>query len=154
MRRIVTILVLICVAASAVSVMAEKATYDGILTVFVTEPQSRYWDANGFQYNHGFLDIVMEEPITLPDNGRWDHEIVWNGAAAGFADVDKENVEVIAVIHRLDSVENDAWPPYGFYFYSHYADAAAMARPEQIGFDQAVGGYTHTVLVEAGMSTG
>ncbi len=129
------------------------ADYAGTIRVFMVEPVSRWADGNGDAYGFGLLDFALEQAVEIKEYEAWEQTVVFNPAASGFT-VSPSNIMAQAVLFNVDSVETDAFPPYGNLFQAHYVDAAAQARPGQVGMNSTALGFTHTAWVEQSGSGG
>lgn len=130
-----------------------RADYGGTLRVFVVEPTSRWWDAEGKNFEFGFLSFAAEEPFALPYGEKADIQAIWDGNAVGFGDVTEDNIMVIAVVYNDDPVTAYSDPPSGSPFSAFYVDAAAAARPGETGYNQVTPISTHTLFIEEGSAT-
>ncbi len=148
----IAVLILLMTSLTSPSPVADD--FLGTVRVFVVEPTSRWSDCDGYDFGFGFLDFAVEEPLDLKELGAWEFSTQWDANLAGFENVTADNVVVIAVVYNSDSVLADALPPYGYYFYIHNVETAALALPGGFGIDQSEGGFTHTVFVELGVNTG
>lgn len=128
--------------------------YTGNLKVYMVEPYSRYQDANLDHYNFGFLDFSLDHILTIPDKDNFDTTFSWNADAVGFGDITQNNIMAIGVMFNDSGVLSDAYPPYGYWYLSYYSDAAVSAIDGQIGQHETAPGFTHTVFVEEGTSSG
>jgi hypothetical protein len=139
--------------SSPLTVRDGLANYGGTLRVFVVEPTSRWWDAEGKNYDFGFLSFAAEEPFSIPYGEKYDLQAIWDGKTFGFGDVTEDNIMVIAVIYNDDPVMAYSDPPTGSPFSAYYVDAAAAARPGETGYNQTTPGSTHTLFIEEGSAT-
>lgn len=128
--------------------------YTGQLKIFIVEPTSRWSDAYGFSYGFGFLDFGMETMVDVKESGAWEQTSTWVANAAGFEGVTESNIASIAVLTDDTAITEDAYPPYGFFFDAYYVDAAVMTTPGQASVHQPTGGFTHTVFIEQGGTSG
>lgn len=130
----------------------EDTDYRGNLKVYMVEPTSR-WDTNaGESYHFGFLDFAFDGKIDISDTVT--HNIFWNPSWNPSWDVDEDNIMAIAVLFNEDSeirysVPQDQERPFDAYF----ADAAAGATPDTIGYNTVTDDFTHTVFVEKGTAS-
>ena len=130
-----------------------RAEYTGTIRVYINEPTSRWWDNAGQRYHFGFLDWGLVEAITVPDGGVWTHEIEWKPVTAGWSGVSDTNIQATVAIFNSAGYTADAYPGQGYWFTAHNADAAAAARPGQVGWNSTAQGFTHTVFIEQGSAT-
>lgn len=128
--------------------------FNGTVRIFVSEPESRWTDGLGINYDFGFLDFALAEEAEIKQYDLWQQEVVWNAIDAGFGGTDPDNLQIQAVVFRGDSVPTDAYPPYGHWFDAYYADAACAASPGQPGNSTPDGGFTHVVFLELAGSSG
>jgi hypothetical protein len=56
-------------------------------------------------------------------------------------------------VFNANGYDQDAWPPYGYWFTAHDADASVAAQAGEPGEHQAGPGFTHTVFIEEGSAT-
>lgn len=133
---------------------AAAADFDGTVRVFVTEPDSRWTDGLGVNYDYGFLDFALVEQVEVKQYDLWQQEVTWNAVDAGFGGTSPENLRFQAVAFRGDSVPTDGYPPHGHWFDAYYADAACAASPGQPGSNTPDGGFTHVVFLELAGSSG
>lgn len=131
----------------------ERADYLGTVRIYIVEPDSRWWDYAAVYYKFGFLDWGLVEAITVPDNGVWRRDVLWDATAAGWSSVGETNIQATVAIFKSSGYTADAYPPNGYWFTAHDADASAAAAPGEIGRNTTDGGYTHTVFVEQGSAT-
>jgi len=131
-----------------------QATYTGTLRLYLVEPVGRWIDDNHGLYHQGFLDFPLVEPLNLADGATIYRAATWDAATTPMGFITEQNIQVIAVAFNSMPHYKDAYPPYGFYFYAHYVDAAAFATPGVPGTSEIdVPGYTHRVFVEEGTRT-
>ena len=154
MRLAAEVCSLIVVLAIFLAPPAAVADFNGKVIVYVVEPFSRWQDANLDNYSYGFLDYAIDADFSLADKDMYSQTVVWDANAAGFGDVTAGNIMVIAAVYEDEGHWEDSYPPYGYWYYAHYADAAAAATPGYPGQNVTASGFTHTVFVEEGTSTG
>ncbi|NMC44345.1 MAG: hypothetical protein GYA46_10540 [candidate division Zixibacteria bacterium] len=141
------------IAPTSAMAHSDAATYGGTLRLFVVEPVSRWWDAEGKNYDFGFLSFAAEEPFSIPYGEKIDFQTTWDGKTFGFGDVTEDNIMVIAVIYNDDPVTAYSDPPSGSPFSAYYVDAAAAALPGETGYNQTTPNSTHTIFIEEGSGT-
>ncbi len=129
-------------------VTGEKDVYGGTVRVYVVEPRSRWIDSNDMPFQNGFMDFALTKPISIPDAGVYENEFSW---ADTWGDLAGDNIAIQVVVFDDDYVQQDAYPPNGYYFNAYYVDAACETTPGKIGRNL-VGDYTHTVFIEEGTS--
>ncbi|MFH1686667.1 MAG: PKD domain-containing protein [bacterium] len=134
-------------------VTAAAGTYYGKLRVYVAEPLSRWDYDSGEDIHNGFLDFAIVQNLSIADASRAEYTTSWDASVNGFPSISASNLEIMAAAFNRDSVDSDAYPPYGYYFWAHYADAAAAAKPGLPGQNETIAGFTHTVFVEEGTAT-
>ncbi len=130
------------------------ADYTGTVRIFMVEPVSQWTDGNGDPYGFGFLDFALESEIDLKDYDVYEQTVVWNASLAGFENLSESNIMAMVAVFNSDSVETDALPGYEYMFWAHFVDAAAAARPGEIGLNSTDSSFTHTVWVEQSGSGG
>lgn len=90
----------------------EENDYNGLLRVYIVEPESRWEDIKGNMIHYGVLDIPVIKPLsvsrvyakTLGEMYTFTH--TWFGALHGFNDVTKDNLIVVASV--FDKQSGDA----------------------------------------------
>ncbi len=150
---LVGLLVLAVIFSAAAAVAQTHPPYNARVRVYVVEPESRWSDYYYSPYGMGFLAFAYDTVVTMNHLDSLNRTITWNGASAGFGDIQQDNIMVIAVIFSGDSTLKYSEPPLGHPFYAHAVDAAAAATPSQQWPNSTNGGYTHTVFVEVGTGT-
>jgi len=128
--------------------------YTGNFKVFMVEPTSRWSDQYGMDYGYGFLDFGLEQDFEVKEYGAWEYTQPWSANAAGFEGVTEGNLAAIGVVFDDSSVTQDAFPPWGYWFNAHFVDASLIAYPGMPASISPGGGYTHTVFIEQGATTG
>lgn len=149
----ISVVALLLVLAIPVIATAQEDYY-GSVRVFVVEPTSRWHDSYGVDYEFGFLDFALEQQFDVKQLGSWQATAQWTANQAGFEGVTEDNVAVIVVINADEAVTTDAFPPYGYFFDAYYVDRATMVLPGAYGLDNPTGGFTHTVFIEQGATSG
>ena len=145
--RLLSLCVLLPLSVSA-------ADYTGTVRIFMVEPVSQWTDGNGDSYGFGFLDFALEAEIDLKDYDVYEQTVTWNASLAGFENLSESNIMAMVAVFNSDSVETDAFPGYEYWFWAHYVDASAAARPGETGLNSTESGFTHTVWVEQSGSGG
>ncbi|MFO8132314.1 MAG: Ig-like domain-containing protein [Thermoplasmatota archaeon] len=104
------------------------ATWEGTVRAYVVEPDSRWSDYDGESYRYAFLDFAIERSVTVDGTMYLDGR--WNPGQAGYADVTRDNVMVVAALFNAEGHTAYSDPPDNTrQFTAHYVDAAAAARP-------------------------
>ncbi len=132
------------------SIDGNRATYQGNLRIWMSEPVSRYKDLYNAPYAFGFLNWAGDVGVTINDGEVYTWTTTWDASAdGGFTAVTEGNICAQAVLS--DPTPHTAYsdPPSGNPFFAYYVDAAAQAIPGQAGQNVA-GNGTHTVFVEEG----
>jgi thiol-disulfide isomerase/thioredoxin len=127
--------------------------YNGKLKVYIVEPKSRWDNYNRDPYHYGFLDYAFDDFINISYLGTYNNKIIWNGTEAGYNNIKEDNLIVIAAIFNSEINEGFAYPPTRNKFDAYYVDAAAGAKPGEIGYNTINSEFTHTVFVEEGTAT-
>lgn len=110
-----------------VSVTSDTA-YQGRLRAYVVEIHSRWNDYAGDPYRYAFLDFALDVPIDV--EGTVTKETTWDGSTAGYGDIARDNVMVIAALFTARQHTGYSDPPTNNHpFDAHYVDAVAAARP-------------------------
>ena len=110
----------------------EDETYEGNLKAYVVEPVSRWKDRDGNPYHFGFLDFAFNEDITVQKKGQLQKSGIWNASDAGYPDVDRDNIMVIATLFSKETHVGYSDPPTNNHkFDAHYIDAVAVAKPPE-----------------------
>jgi len=125
--------------------------YGGHLRVYVVEPVSRWDDYDGNPYHYGFLDLAIDEKLSIEYNDSYNKQVAWDAQQAGYDNVEEQNIMVIAAIFNPKG--KFTFPPYSNPFIAHYVDAAAAATPGTTGENTINENFTHTVFVEEGTAT-
>ncbi|MDD5778438.1 MAG: Ig-like domain-containing protein [Candidatus Thermoplasmatota archaeon] len=126
----------------------DSGSYAGVLRLYVVEPVSRWNDYEGDPYHFGFLDYAFNEQLSIPFGDTWEESITWDAAAAGYGDVDQDNLMVMAAVFNPQIRTGYANPPFSNPFDAHYVDAAAAVRPGETESSFENETYTHTVFAE------
>ncbi|MDD5778435.1 MAG: Ig-like domain-containing protein, partial [Candidatus Thermoplasmatota archaeon] len=104
--------------------------YQGRLRLYLVEPVSRWNDYDGDPYRYAFLDFALDVQVSV--DGTLVEEAAWNGSAAGYDDITRDNVMVIAALFNAQGHTGYSDPPTNAHpFDAHYADAVAAARPPE-----------------------
>jgi hypothetical protein len=149
-RLIFSSLILLLLLISATAVMAQHPSYKARVRLYMVEPLSRWNDYYYQPYHMGFLAFAYDTVITVNYLDSLKRTITWNGATAGYGDIQQNNIMAIAAVFSDDSTlqysSGDVTRPY----YAHYVDAAAAATTTQHWDNSTDGGYSHTVFTEVG----
>ena len=127
----------------------EDYAYDGTLKVYLSEKISRWSnklptsDGDFFPYHFGFLDFIMNKPITIEGNSNRSYTDKRGINEFSYSIIKPEDIVVIAVLFNSESVPADSYPDDEDEgdFDAYYVDAAAAAElieggnsPPTIGF--------------------
>lgn len=133
-----------------------RALYACNLKIYVVEPVSRYRDYQGHNYEMGFLDFAYDTSLNLDYQVPFSRSLSWDPAANGVSSITENNIMVIAVLFNhlegFPKIMTDGETNVPFTAY--YSDACAAALPGETGYNEAGGGYTHTVFLEEGTQSG
>jgi hypothetical protein len=100
----------------------EPEEYDGLIRVYIVEPESRWNDAQGNPYHFGVLDVPIDRSLSLmnahacPIGETYTFSRTWIGGLHGFADITEDNIMVVAAVFDGESdnaVETAAGVPSG-----------------------------------------
>jgi thiol-disulfide isomerase/thioredoxin len=127
--------------------------YDGFLKVYITEPTSRWKNADNEPYHFGFLDFALEEDLSIEYLATYNKQVSWNANDAGYSQVSQQNLMAIAAIFNPETNKRYSYPPFGNEFAAHYVDAAAAAKPGETGQNTVNEEFTHTVFCEEATAT-
>lgn len=145
------------IAASLCLLMAAAtatADYNGTTKIYLVEPDSRWSFQSGGDIHQGLLDIIESGSLNLSSGQTTAGYHTWDASAdAGYTGVTASNLEAIVVVFNANGYDQDAWPPYGYWFTAHDADASVAAQAGEPGEHQAGPGFTHTVFIEEGSAT-
>ena len=101
--------------------------YPGTLRVYVVEIVSRWTDYNNQPYGHALLDFPWNQAIDIDSGDTFEDSKVWDGAAAGYADIDPDNIQVILAVFDDTPYTSYSDPPSGYPFNAYYADETVAA---------------------------
>lgn len=108
----------------------EAASYPGRLRIYVLELESTYYDDySGNPYYHGFLDFAVDKNINIPGSDSISDTVTWDGSAAGFSGVAKDNLQVILAVFDDEGHQSYSDPPSGNPFTAYYSDECIAAVP-------------------------
>ncbi len=114
----------------SINIESNENTYHGHLRAYVVEPHSRWNDNDGNPYHFGFLDFAVDKDVTI--EGSFSEEITWNGSAAGYGDIARDNIMVITVLFNSEGHTSYSDPPSDTYpFTAYYVDGVAAASPPE-----------------------
>ncbi len=130
-----------------------NTSYGGQLRVYIVEPVSRWDDYDGNPYHYGFLDLAIDEKLSIEYNDSYNKQVTWDAQKAGYDNVEEQNIMVIAAIFNPKGKIKFSYPPFFYPFIAHYVDAAAAATPGTTGKNTVNEKFTHTVFVEEGTAT-
>ena len=105
--------------------------YPGTLRVYIIELESPRWnDKDGNPYYHAFLDFPWDQPIDIDSGDTFEDNKVWDGAAAGYPNIDSDNIQVILAV--FDDTPHQAYsdPPSGAPFWAYYVDETVATLVE------------------------
>jgi glutaredoxin len=132
---------------------SSRATYQGYLRIYLVEPESRYVDFYGKNFQFGFLDFAVNQAIAINDGERLSDTVTWN--AGTFGSVALNNIEAIAVVFNSEGHPAYSYPANNTYpFTAHWTDAAAASTPGVLAVDNHTGAYTHRVFLEEATRNG
>jgi hypothetical protein len=131
-----------------------STAYRGQLRVYIVEPVSRWDDYDGNPYHYGFLDLAIDEKLSIEYNDSYNKQVIWDAQQAGYNNVEEQNIMVIAAIFNPKGKIKYSLPPFFNPFIAHYVDAATAATPGTTGQNTVNENFTHTVFVEEGTATG
>lgn len=145
------ITVLMCLSMLAGAAMAD---YNGTAKVYLVEPDSRWDFQTGEDIHQGLLDILESAPLSLSSGESASGSHIWDASAdAGYSGVGADNLEAIVTVFNATGHDEDAWPPYGYWFTAHDADATVAVMAGEGAEHQTGPGFTHTVFIEEGSAT-
>ncbi|MFH2049415.1 MAG: hypothetical protein ABIJ12_08205 [bacterium] len=128
--------------------------YIGWIRIFVVEPVSRWLDDQGNNYHYGFLDFALDSILILPDGSRSYTSFDWDASLSGFGNISGSNIMVVATMFNNTPHQSYSFPPSYNPFTAYYSDACAAVVSGESDSNKTASGFTHTVLVEDGSSTG
>jgi hypothetical protein len=115
----------------------DNQDYPGTLRVYVIELESTLWnDYNGNPYYHAFLDHPWNQAIYIDSGDTFEDSKVWDGAAAGYPNIERENLQVILAV--FDDTQHQAYSdpyhqgqdPQWAPFWAYYVDETVAAPVE------------------------
>jgi len=133
---------------------SNTSPYEGRLTIYVVEPESRWLMKNLQPFHYAVLDFALDEDISIDYLDFYEKTFIWTDNS-----LQQDNVIVIAAVFNSQSEQNYAdtsfsvWPYDGYPFDAHYVDAVAGALPGNNGWNIVNDDFTHTVLIEVGSKT-
>ncbi len=133
---------------------SDPEEYIGWLRIFVVETVSRWLDDQGNNYHYGFLDFALDSILILSDGSRSYASFDWDASLSGFGDITGSNIMVVATMFKAIPHQGYSFPPSYNPFTAYYCDAVAAAANGEVDSNITAPGFTHTVLVEDGSSTG
>jgi hypothetical protein len=102
-------------------------------------------------YHFAFLDFAFNDNVSLEYLETFDTSVQWNALEAGWTNINEGNVMVIAAVFNEQWHQGYSDPPKNTHpFDAYYVDAVAAAVPGEIGFNEVVEGFSHTVFCEEG----
>jgi len=118
----------------------EITTYNGHLKVYITEINSPWSDWAGNAYNFAFLDYAIDEDIELQSNKNQTITETWSAVDAGYKNVIKENLWIVATVFNQKSTKEYADPSKnGNAFNAYFADATTATRVAEGSLPPTVG---------------
>ncbi len=143
-----------CVASLLILAGSALADYSGTVKVYLVEPDSRWSFQSGEDIHQGLLDILESSSLTLSSGEAAAGYHTWDASSdAGYTGVAADNLQAITVVFNATGYDQDAWPPYGYWFTAHDADAAVAVTAGEAAQHQTGAGFTHTVFIEEGSAT-
>jgi len=149
--------ILIILLVSTISIGMEEQTgalttgaipYEGTLRIYIVEPVSRWDNYDGEPYHFGFLDFAYNDALDLDYQETYTDSITWDGASAGYGDIQEDNIIVMAALFNPEINKGYSYPPMKSPFEAHYIDAACAATPGNSASNTVNEDFTHTVFVE------
>ena len=114
----------------SVTIDSYGSSYQGHLRAYVVEPTSRWNDRDGNPYHFGFLDYAFDEDVSVESS--LVKKTVWDGSTAGYSDITRDNIMVIAVLFDSEGHTSYSDPPDNSHpFTAHYVDGVAAASPPE-----------------------
>ena len=108
----------------------DGSDYPGRLRIYVIELESTLWnDYGGNPYHHAFLDFPVNQVIDISAGGSISDTVVWDGAAAGYPSITKNNIQVILAVFGDTPHQSYSDPPSGNPFWAYYSDECVAAIP-------------------------
>ena len=108
----------------------DGSAYPGKIRIYVIELESTLWDDyNGNPYYHAFLDFAENKNINIPAGDSISDIITWDGAAAGYPGISKNNIQVILAVFDDEGHTSYSDPPSGNPFTAYYSDECVAATP-------------------------
>jgi hypothetical protein len=106
--------------------------YEGRIRVYVLELVSPRWnDYSGNPYYHAFLDFPWDNSIDIDSGGEYQQTKVWDGAAAGYSNIEPDNIQVILSVFGDTPHQGYSDPPSGNPFTAYYADETIAALVDE-----------------------
>jgi hypothetical protein len=100
----------------------DNSDYPGTLRVYVVEIISRWTDYNNQPYGHALLDFPWDQSIDINSGDTFEDNKVWDGAAAGYGDIEPDNIQVILTVCDDTAHTGYSDPPSGNPFNAYYSD--------------------------------
>ena len=109
----------------------DGSAYPGRMRIYIIELESTLWnDALGNPYYHAFLGFAFNKAINIPAGGTYADSTIWNGAAAGYPGITRENTQVILAIFDETPHQSYSDPPSSAPFLAYYVDETIAVIPE------------------------
>ena len=104
--------------------------YGGRIRIYVIELESTLWDDySGNPYWHAFLDFAENKAINIPAAGSISDTFTWDGSAAGYPSITKDNIQVILAVFGDEGHTSYSDPPSGNPFTAYYSDECIAVKP-------------------------
>jgi hypothetical protein len=134
--------------AKVSSTAMSSLPYQGMLRVYIVEPESRWNNYDGDPYHFGFLDFAYNNAVSIDYLDTYETTLEWRASEAGFSDVQEDNIMVIAALFDPEIHKAYAYPPFNNPFEAHYVDATAGATPGNTDSNIRNEEFSHTTLIE------
>lgn len=118
--------------------------YGGNLRVYIGEPISRQNDYDGNPYHYGFLDLLIDEKLSVEYKETYNKQVTWNAQQAGYDNIEEDNIILVLVIFNPKGHIKFAFPPLSHPFKEYYVDAATAATPGTNGENTVNVNFTHS----------
>jgi len=108
----------------------DASAYPGRMRIYVIELESTLWnDYSGNPYYHAFLDFAINQVINIPAGDTISDTLIWDGTAAGYPSITKNNIQVILAVFGDEAHTSYSDPPSGNPFSAYYSDECIAAIP-------------------------
>lgn len=146
-------------AANAVPIAGSRSvdahSYNGYLRIYLTEIVSEtYDDYSGNPYEYGFLNFIVNEPITLEYGDTIRETALYNGSLVGLTDADEDNIAVLGAVFNGKGypANSDTVGAHSYPYTAYYVDASVSTESGETDIDTASAPYAHSVFIEEGTS--